>query len=777
MENRSSQPGSARNEFPGPNQYGPDQYGSDYYADPQYGSEDPFPLFDYLQLLWFRRHLIIAVSLFVAVLGFIYINQLKPVYTATSTLMIGATQTQVVDIEQVLKREFSGNEAIAEQEVLRSRSLANKVIERLNLLNYAEFNPSLAVKEEGGLLDFVRYLNPKTWVPDSWKTAIKEAISGKVESIPPSEEEIAHNKRVVAADIFLSKLKISPVQWSNVLVIEFQSYSPVLAARIANDLPEAYMLDQLQAKYDATEKATAWLTEQLAGLEVQVAESERAVEIYREGHGLTKGTTTNIQDEQLSELNSQLIVARADRAQAEARLAQLKRLTGAGGEGMEMAGDVLSSAQIQQLRAQETLAISRASELSVDYGAKHPRMLQVNAEIRDIRQRMENEISKITLALENELELARTREQSLQNSLLESEQQSGEQNREAVQLRALEREATANRVLYETFLNRFKETSSTQGIESSDARVISAAEVPASPSYPDKKRSFIIIAILGFMAACGLVFALYFLNPGMHSPEQVEQELRIHAIGMIPKLPAKTTPYQHLMERPNSGYTEAINSLKISLRLSDPDGLNKVIQVTSSVPAEGKSSLVLSLAVVLAKEGKKVLVIDGDLRRSTLEETLGLPKKGPGLTDFILASTDQPDEFIVKHEKTGIHFMRTGDAKYANASDIFTSKRTQSIVADLKSRYDYVLFDTPPVMAVADARVIGQIVDKTIFVVRWDKTPRKVARASIDLLRKGGAEIAGIVLQQVDLKRYGKLGYGDSGYYYHYGRYNNYYQS
>ncbi len=508
MDNRPAQP-----EYPQRVQYAPD-----YYTDPQQGSEDPFPLFDYLQLLWFRRRLIIAVSVFVAILGFIYVNQLKPVYTATSTLMIGATKTQVVDIEQVLNRQFYGNEAVAEQEVLRSRSLANKVIERLNLLKYAEFNPALAVDEEEGFLSFTRYLNPKTWVPASWKKYIKEAISGKVEYVPPSEEEIAHNKLALATDIFLSKLTINSVQWSNVLVIDFDSYSPVLAARIANDLPEAYMFDQLQAKYDATEKATAWLTEQLAGLQVQLGESERAVEIYRETHGLTKGTTTNIQDEQLSEINSQLIVAKADRAQAEARLAQLTRLTGTDGEGMEMAGDVLSSPQIQQLRMQEAEAMHRESELAVEYGPKHPRMLQVKAEIEDIHQRINKEIEKITLALQNELELARTREQSLENSLRESERESGDQNREAVQLRALEREATANRLLYETFLNRFKETSSTQGIETSDARVISAAEVPPYPSYPNKKRSLMIITILGFMAACGLVFTLVLFEPRYTQP-------------------------------------------------------------------------------------------------------------------------------------------------------------------------------------------------------------------------------------------------------------------
>ena len=746
----------------------------EYFVDPQYGSEDPFPLFDYLQLLWFRRHLIVAVSIFVAVLGFIYVNQLKPIYTATSTLMIGATQTQVVDIEQVLSREFYGNEAVAEVEVLRSRSLANKVIDGLNLLKYEEFNPSLRVPEKG-FLDFLKYLNPKTWIPNSWKKTVKDAISGEVEYIPPSEEEIAHRKVAQATDIFLSKLSINSIQWSNVLMIEFDSLSPVLAARIANELPEAYMTDQLQAKFDATEKATAWLTGKLSGMETAVAESERAVEIYREEHGLTKTTKTNIQDEQLSEINSQLIVARADRAQAEARLAQLTRLTSTGGQGIEMAGDVLSSPQIQQLRIQEAQAMKRSSELSVEYGPKHPRMLQVNAEIENIQQRVDREIDKITLALENELELARTREQSLQSSLRESEQQSGVQNRESVQLRALEREAAANRVLYETFLGRFKETSSTQGIETSDARVISAAEVPPFPSYPNKKRSFMIIVILGIMAACGLVLALHFLNPGMHSPEQIEKELGIHTIGMIPKLPLRQMPYEHLMKEPHSGYMEAINSLKISLQLSDPDESIKAIQVTSSIPAEGKSSLILSLGVVMAKEGKKVLVIDGDLRRSSLEKTLGLPTDGAGLTDFVLTKTDEPDEFIVRHEESGMDFMRTGDAKYANATDIFSSQRMHSIVKTLKQRYDYILFDTPPVMAVADARVIGQIVDKTVFIVRWDKTPRKVARASIDLLRKGGTDIAGIVLQQVDLKRYGKLGYGDSGYYYHYGRYKNYY--
>ena len=752
---------------------------NDFTEPPDPGGGDSFPLFDYLQLLWFRRKLIFAVTLFVAIIGFIHVNQLIPVYTATSTLMVGVNETQVVDIEQVLNRDFYSDASIAIVEVLSSRSLANQVVEKLNLLEYVEFNPSLR-KPEVGFFDFLKYLNPRTWIPESWEKAVTEAISGEVQIIQPSEEEIAQRKVAGAASIFLSKLSVESIEWSSVLRIKFNSTSPVMAARLANELPEAYMLDQLQARFDATEKATAWLTGQLSDLETEVAESERAVEIYREQHGLSEGVTSSIQDEQLLEINGQLIVARAERTQAEARLAQLRRLVGTQGQAVEMAGDVLSSPLVQQLRSQQAQTISRAYELSIEFGPKHPRMLQVNAEIEDINQRVEKEIAKITLALENEVELARSREQSLQNSLrefgLQSDQQIGARNRESVQLRALEREANANRILYETFLNRFKETSSTQGMETSDARVISAAEVPSSPAYPNKRRLFMIFVVLGFMAACGLVFALHFLNPGMHSPEQIEKDLGIHTIGMIPKLPPRTEPFKHAMKKPHSGYMEAINSLKISLRLSDPDARIKAIQITSSVPAEGKSTLVLSLAVAMVKEGKKVLIIDADLRRSSIEKTLGLPEQGDGLTDFVLAETDVPDEFILTHEDSGIDLMRTGDAKYANATDIFTSKRMHNIIDTLKQRYDFILFDSPPVMAVADARVIGQIVDKTIFVVRWDKTPGKVARAATDLLRKGGTEIAGIVLQQVDLKRYGKLGYGDSGYYYNYSRYNKYYQ-
>jgi succinoglycan biosynthesis transport protein ExoP len=748
------------------------------------GDGQSLPLLDYLQLLWFRRKLIIAITLFVAVIGYIQVNEIKNVYSASSTMVIGLPESQVVDIQEVLSRSKSLGDVASEIEVLRSRVLAIRVVERLDLLNYPEFNPSLRVPEKK-FFDFIKYLNPKTWIPVCWKKAFKEATGNETvrqvpaAAAPPSEEEAEEQKYkqriATATNILLGKLNVKPVDWGKVIDITFTSLDPKMAARVANDFPEAYIVDQLEAKFEATEKANAWLTEQLQEMETKVVESERAVEFYRDEYGLAENQGSTLLDTQVSELSSQLIIARSELAEVNARLLQLRRLLEGGGQGVETASEVMASALVQQLRSQEAQALSRQSELSVELGPKHPRMLQVQAEIIEIRQRVRDEVQRIAIGLEHETEFARTRVASLQSDLRAARGETSAQNKEAIQLRALQREAAANRALYETFLNRFKETSSTQGLESSDARIISAAEVPGWPSYPNRKRMLTQYILVGFLGACGLVLALQMLNPGMMSPEQVQTVLREFVIGLIPITPGKNTPHDYVLEKPNSGLVEAINSLKFALELSDPDNPVKAVQITSSVPEEGKTTLAIALARVLAGSGKKVILVDGDLRRSSIGKKLDMREKHKGLSDLVVAGNPELSEFLLRDEKGGVDFMPTGTAKYANATDIFSSHRMKEIVEMLKSKYDLIIIDTPPVMAVADARIIGRVVDKTIFIVRWDKTPRKVARAAIEQLHRSDVDIAGVVLQQVDLDRYGRMGYGDSGYYYHYGRYGKYY--
>ena len=747
-------------------------------------NEQKLPLLDYLQLLWFRRKLIIAITLFVAVVSYIQVNEIKNVYTATSTMVIGLPESQVVNIQEVLSRGNSLGDVASEIEVLRSRVLAAKVIERLDLLNHPEFNPSLR-EPETSLFDFLKYLNPKTWIPASWKKTLKEAMGKETMRVvpaaaaPASEQDAEEQKRkrrmATATNILISKLNVKAVDWGKVINITFSSLDPKTASRVANDFPEAYIVDQLEAKFEATEKANAWLTEQLQELETMVVDSERAVEFYRDEYGLAEGSGNTLLDTQVSELSSQLIIARSELAEVNARLNQLRRLLESGGQGAETAAEVMSSALVQQLRTQEAQALSRQSELSVELGPKHPRMLQVSAEIIEIRERIRDEVQRIAIGLEQEAEFARTRVASLETNLRAARGETSAQNKEAIQLRALQREAAANRTLYQTFLNRFKETSSTQGLESSDARIISAAEVPGWPSSPNRKKLLTQYILLGFFGACGLVLALQMLNPGMMTPEQVQQVLKEYVIGLIPISPNKAAPHDYVLEKPNSGLVEAINSLKFGLALSDPDHPVQAIQVTSSLPEEGKTTLAIALARVMAASGQKVVLIDGDLRRSSIGKKLNMPEKHKGLSDLVLAGDEPLAEFLLRDEIGNVDVIPAGTAKYANATDIFSSHRMKEIVGMLKSIYDLIIIDTPPVMAVADARIIGRIVDKTLFVVRWDKTPRKVARAAVEQLHRAEVDIAGVVLQQVDLDRYGRMGYGDSGYYYHYGRYGKYY--
>ena len=747
-------------------------------------TEQTLPLLDYLQLLWFRRKLIVAITVFVAVVSFIQVNEIKNVYSAQSTMLIGIPESQVVDIKEVLRRSNSYGDVVSEIEVLRSRVLAAKVVQRLGLLSDPEFNPSLRVPEKS-LFDFLKYLNPKTWIPASWKKTLKEALGRETAqavpaaTAPVSEQEAEARKEQqqisTATNILLGKLDVKAIEYGNVINITFSSLNPKTAARVANDFPEAYIVDQLEAKFEATQKANKWLTKQLDELETEVVESERAVEIYRDQHGLAEGSGNSLLDTQVSELSSQLIIARSELAEVSARLAQLRRLLESGGQGVETASEVMASALVQQLRSQEAQALSRQSELSVEFGPKHPRMLQVIAEIQEIRVRIRDEVQRIAIGLEQEVDFAHTRVSSLERDLQAARGETSTQNKESIQLRALQREAVANRTLYETFLNRFKETSSTQGLESSDARIISAAEVPGGPSSPNRNRMLTMYILAGFLGACGLALALQMLNPGMMSPEQVQQVLKEFVIGLIPITPGKVAPHDYVLEKPNSGLVEALNSLKFAMQLSDPDHPVKAVQVTSSVPEEGKTVLAIALARVLAASGERVVLVDADLRLSSIGKKLNMREKHKGLSDIVLAGDSPLAEFLLRDEKGNLDFMPTGTAKYANATDIFSSHRMEQIVDMLKEHYDRVIIDTPPVMAVADACILGRVVDKTIFVVRWDKTPRKVARAAMEQLHRSGVDIAGVVLQQVDLDRYGRMGYGDSGYYYHYGQYGKYY--
>ncbi len=689
-------------------------------------------------------------------------------------MLIGSPITGVTTPEMMMLAYFNQSKVVDELEVLQSRSLARIVVEKYDLLSYPEFNPSLRAQEKPGLLDD---WNPIDWIPDEWKDSLKSALNRQHSEMPSEtsiEDDRAERRVVTAINILLGGLSLANEDYSNVITVSYRSPNPKMAAMIANELPEAYILSTLQAKYDSTEKATKWLSEQLNDLRTEVEDAERAVEMYRAEYGLTDVGGTGLVAEQLSVLNSQLIIARAERAEAETRLRQVQLLLQQDDGGTEAATKLSGATLIQQLKTQELAAQQKISELAVEYGPKHPRMIQARAEIDQIQQRIALEVEKIESQLRSELQFARAREQGLQASLNEAEQATGAQNREAIQLRALEREAAASRALFETFLEQFKTASTTGGLNEPGARVLSKAEVPGSAFYPNVQRQTIAFTFGGLILGVILILALEALTPGITNPEQAEKELRRNVLGVIP-LVAKAIAEDQPIDKPQSVYVESLNSLLVSLSLTNPDHDPQVFQITSSIPEEGKTTLAVSLARQLSVSGKTVVLVDGDLRRAAVERKLGLKPKEMGLTDLVLAPDRDLEDFLSKDPKSDVCVLAPGTAAYVNATDLLSSQRMKRIVETLRARFDYVIFDAPPVMAVADARQISQFVETTLFVVRWNKTPVKVVKAALKQLDTVQAGIAGIVLQSVDLKRYSRVGYGDSGYYYHYGKYGSYY--
>lgn len=726
-------------------------------------------LINFIHTLWLRKRLLVSVTLSLSILAVLIIYQLVPRYTATTQLLIGINAAKVVDIEEVMSGNLKGDPAvIGEMEVIKSRELAHKIIDLLHLEQYKEFNPELS--KPGFLAQF----SLKNLLPESWLEAMGLV---KIDNRTPEEKEDA--RLTVLTNIFLGKLKVTQIKRSQVINVAFESEDPKLAAKIANEIADKYIVGQLQAKFDATKKATSWLNDQLSELKQKVESSERAVEQYRKTHGLLEvSKDVGLSQQQMSEVNSQLIIARAQRAEAEAKYQQVEAIARSGRD-IDSVAEVLSSTLISNLRQQESEVQRKYSEMLVEFGPRHPRMIQMQAELEDIQAKVRSEVKKIAAGLHNSMEVARAREGSLNASLRQMESKTSGSNQAEVELHALEREATANKALFETFLGRFKETASTQGIAQADARVISFAEIPLGASYP-KKNLLLMSSLFGSLfVGVLLVFILEMLNPGVRSPEQIQELFNMSTLGIVPKVMGDNiVPHEYLLAKPQSSLAEAVNTLRISLSLLNPDAEVKSLLVTSSVPGEGKSTLSALTARHSASAGQRVVLVDTDLRRPSIGRMFKLKESTLGLTDLLMHHDLSIDDVLVEDAETGMKILTRGKSAYVNPVDLFASQRMKSIVNELREKFDLIILDSAPIMAVPDTRILTGLVDKTIFVLNWDSTPKKVVHSALHLLSKDGhGNIAGIVLQKVNLQQYGRYGYGDSGYYYHYGRYNQYYTS
>ncbi|MFQ5783672.1 MAG: GumC family protein [Alphaproteobacteria bacterium] len=729
-----------------------------------------------LNTLWRRKMIVMGTTLVLTSIALLIVMQLTPLYVAETEIVVQPPDTNVIDIEKVaqgLSTDFYTNDT--EAAILGSRAIASEVVDRLDLVNHPAFNPALSPPRKG-LLDrlHLRELIPEDFdplalIPESWRTAIRDFRADDVEETEPPEpltpEEEQRLLREDAIDTYLGGLSVTPSESSRVITVSFTSPDPELAAQIANAAAQAYIDDQVRAKTDETSAANVWLQDRAVQLKETVAKAAAAVEQHRRKSGLVSVGGTNLLAKQIAELNSQLIIARAARAEAEARFNQVQKLLKSK-DGIDSAAAVLQSSLIQRLREQEAEVVRKIAEMKTQFREGHPKMILARSELQDLVDKIGNEVGKIATNLGNELEIALVREKNLDREIAKLQRRLDDQADAEITLHALETDLEANRKLYDTILARLKETGvQNTSLMQADARIISAATVPYAPSYP-RKRLIVGIAFVGSTVLGVLIVLLIeHLDSGFRSREQLEAATGVATLSIVPRLRgrrmANTTLYDDILERPHTVFSESLRTLRTSLLLSNVDEPPRTVLVTSSIPSEGKSSTALALARTVAKYGKKCIIIDADLRSPSVHGALGVPNN-LGLIDYL--SRDVALEDMIQIDfKSGAHFIVAGPAM-PHPADLLGSDKMRGLLASLREIYDLVVIDTPPVLAMSDPLVLMRFVDKTIYLVRWEKTPRDTAIAGIRQVLDAGANLAGLVLSQVDLRKHATYHYADSGY-------------
>jgi exopolysaccharide transport family protein len=704
---------------------------------------------------WRRWKIILATAAAVMALAFLVMLTIAPRYTATAQVLLEPRKEKIFGAENIMPElNLETGNVDSQLSVIQSINLLRRVVEKEKLTADPEFGQA----SRAGLMSLLVGL---------FQTEeAQQAAATKPDGAIPLDV-------LRSVTRLRNALEVTRVNRTYVLSIAVTSEDPVKATRLANAVADAYVVDQLDARYDAAKRASTWLAERMEGLQDQLRQSEEAVAAFRKEHNLqaTSGgeNKITISDQQLSDLNGKLIGARADTAEKRAKYEQAAQVTARGGN-VQAIPDVVHSTVISSLRAQQAQVNSKEADLSAHYGAQHPLVINARAERHDIERSISSEVQRILLNLKNDYDVAKSREESLQASLAQATGQTGQDNGDAVRLRELERLNTANKTLFDNFLSRTNITREQASFEEREARVISPATKPSAPSFPKKGLVEALAGVVGVLLGVGGSVALDMLNSGFTTARELEDKLGHPVLASIPLLGDKerkiddkiVDPARYLMDKPLSRYAELVRSIRVGIQMADVDDPAKVILITSSVPSEGKSTLARSLAFSAAKAGQRVMLLDCDLRHPSLSKYFGLETKA-GLVDFLTASVAFEDAISHQH---GVTIIPAG-MKSQNPPDLLGSERLKGFIEKLRAVFDYIIIDSPPVEPVIDAKVLSLIVDKVVFAVRWQSTKRELVGPNLDFFARNH-KLAGVAMTMVDesqTPRYGAYAQYNGQYY------------
>ncbi len=707
-------------------------------VEPEAGEPQGFDVYKYLRILSKYRWLVLGSALATLILAAVITFLMTPVYRATSSIQIDREAMNVVNVG-TLQQDDTGPSTEFYQtqyELLSSRSLAERVVSTLGLVNNKAFESNRGA------------VSPITMV--------KNLIFGA----PPEEKAPDLDSRTTkTVDALKSILSVSPVRGSRVVKISVNHTDPQMAAKLANGYAEAFIADNLDRRYDASSYARKFLEERLQQLKVKLEDSEKQLVQYAEQQGIINlDDKRTLSGSDLEAINSKLTDARNERVKQELLWEEAKRTDGFGLQ------EILDSKTIQEnrtLRAQ--LAATYQQKLGI-YKPAFPEMVQLRNQIKELDRQAQTEIQAIKDAIEARYNASRRAEEELQGQLDATKNQVVDQRNRSIQYNILQREVDTNRTLYDGLLQRYKEIGISGAVGTNNVSVVDRAIVPGRPSSPKLVLNLALGLLSGLLAGILLALGIDYLDDSFKAPEDVEREIGLAVVGVIPKPQAGLTMEQ-AVDNPRSPVGEAIRSLRTGLQFATASGLPKTLLVTSSKPSEGKTTTVIALAKSLAHIGLNVLLVDGDLRNASLHRRL-LISNEVGLSNY-LTGQKIPEEVVQTTPTEGLVVITAGPLP-PNPAELLSGPRMMSLMALGAESFDIVLIDGPPVMGLADSPLLSNVVQATLLVVAANETRRNVVKVALRRLQYARANIIGVLLSKFDAAATGYgYGYGYGDYEYH----------
>ncbi len=702
-----------------------------------------FSLGDVMAAIRQRIALIVATTTSITVVAAVVVWSLPNRYEGVASVQIDQRSKDISNVKNVISDLKADAATVdSEVEVIKSRQILARVIDQLSLRSDAEFTATSSVQRLAVWLGWSKA--PFKLVERTQPSSIGDIIATTGE---PERDEVA---RVVE-----QRLKVARVRNTLLLEIRFWSADPIKAARVVNAIADTYLKMQIEMKTRAMQDASGRLQETLGSLREKVVMAERAVERFKSEHDIFDADGHLLVDRQLAREMESLVIARNKTGTAKARYEQARRMI-VDGEGNESLADVLQSNTVRLLRDELTKALRRQAEAQTKYGPKHPEMQKIAADVGKAQSELGSETSKIIKNLKSEFEVSGEGERQ-QNARLNILKDQIANSRETQwQLREMERESLASKQLYEALLARNKQTVETQGMQLADARLVEAADVPLYPIAPKRKQLVAFAAAAGLFLGLGLALLLELGGGGFSRAADVERILELPLLGSVPLQDADAISgldalkaIRLIMAEPRGSFAEAIRGIRYEIECRVHRSTPTVILVASSLPNEGRTVIASNLALQYASSGRRTLLVDADLRRAELSHQLGLDG-AIGLGD-LLAQHDDIDAAIVCDRASGLFVLPAASNPdlNLNAPELLDNQRFGQLLEHLKTKFEIIILDAPPLLPVIDARIIADQADSIVFVAAWRRTPREIGRNALKTLGSNGDKIVGVVVNQV----------------------------